>query len=62
MSALTDAARSASALDPALRRILADVAKARGLTWDKAASEWRGPADLDTSCSWDKADVGGPTP
>ena len=40
---LTDAAR-AGGMDPSLRRILADVAKARGLAWDREAREWRGPA------------------
>lgn len=39
---LTDAARSG--MDPALKRILWDVAKARGLSWDREALEWRGPA------------------
>ena len=41
VSVLTDAAR-AGGLDAGLKRILADIAKARGLSWDKDAREWRG--------------------
>ena len=41
VSVLTDAARTAG-MDPALKRILSDVAKARGLNWDREAREFRG--------------------